>query len=80
MPTPEQFTQMMRAIANATTGLILYSKELEIRTSDGLRLVNGSETYNIPLTQEMVTAIMTVQGERLTQLISDIKTLANQLP
>lgn len=80
MPTPEQFTQMMRAIANVTTAIIRDSKELEITISDGLRLVNGSETYNVPLTQEMVTAIMTVEGEKLQRLIAEIKSLANQLP
>lgn len=80
MPTPQEFTQLMRLLANVSHSLKGNATLIEEQISDGIKLVNGSETYDVPLTQEMVTAIMTVRGERITQLISEIKSLANQLP
>lgn len=80
MPTPQEFTQLMRLLASVSHSLKGDATLIEEEISDGLKLVNGSETYNVPLTQEMVTAIMTVRGATITQLISEIKSLANQLP
>lgn len=80
MQTPQQFKDLMRVIAVVCHDLEAHAKILADETQDGLDLVNKGERYEVSVTQEMVTALMTSHGERVAELIANIKTSANMLP